>query len=231
MNLRQATWVIGTIWLGLAARTPTPNPALALLHSGCQPPCWHGIVPGTTTLDETLEIIPRIPQASETSPGVREEGQGRKYVRCVLETGRKLLFLELITAHDTVSALELSLDGEVTLEELFLAYGEPDAVGGFWGRGERYWRRVFLLFNEGMAASLHHQGRPKTDTWRLRPADEVWYLFFYDPGSLYQLVEDRRLLGDLAPDGDALIAASRPWEGYSTIDLMPAYPTDNPEGW
>jgi hypothetical protein len=177
-------------------------------------------VPGTTTIDDALDLIPQIPGVSGRSIAVRDEGEGRKHVGWVMTLGESLFFVELTAADGTVSAILLSLEGEVSLKDLLLAYGEPDTVGGFYGQGEVYWRNLFLLFDQGVAAVLADEGWPMTDTWRLRPGDRVSYFYFFEPGSLHQLVRDERMFLPMAPDVEALIAASGPWEGYSTVTLQ-----------
>ncbi len=218
MGLRRAIQITACVMLGLAACTPTAG--VGMLDISCQAPCWHGIMPGATTVDDALELIPQIPGVSTRSIASRERVDGREHVSWVMYSGGSSFFVELAAANDTVSAILLSLEGEVSLKDLFLAYGEPDTVGGFYGQGEVYWRRVFLLFDEGLAAVLGDEGWPITDTWRLKPSDRVSYFYFFETGSLHQLVQDERMFLPMAQDADALIAASSPWEGYSTVSLQ-----------
>jgi hypothetical protein len=208
------------IMLALAACSPSAG--VGMLDTSCQAPCWHGITPGTTTIEDALEIIPQIPGVSARSIAVRDEGGGREYVHWVMTTGTTDFFVELTTADGRVSAMLLSLEGEVSLKDLLLAYGVPEDAGGFYGRGEGHWRRVFLLFHQGLAAVLADEGWPTTNTWRLRPSNGVEYLYFFKPDSLQQLVQDDWLFVPLAPDVESLIAARGPWEGYSTVTLHPA---------
>jgi hypothetical protein len=218
MLLRRVIQLTAGILLGLAACTPSPR--VGLLETSCQAPCWHGIVPGTTSFDDALELIEQIPGTYPRSIAVRDEGGGRKSVRWVMRSGTNDFFVELSAADGTVSAVLLSLSGQVKLNELLSAYGEPQITGGFYGWGEGHWRKVFLLFDQGLAAVLGDEGWPMTDTWRLRPSDEVRYLYFFEPESLQQLVQDDWLFVPLAPDVEALTAASGPWEGYSTVTLQ-----------
>jgi len=219
MHLRRAIRITAGILLGLAACTPTPG--VGLLDTSCQAPCWHGIVPGTTSIDDALELLPQIPGVSGRSIAVRDEGGGRKYVSWVMTSGGGSFYGELTATSSAVSVIALSLDGEVTLKDLFLAYGQPEVAGGFYGQGEVYWRSVFLLFDQGLAAVLGDEGWPSIETWRLRPGDRVTHLYFYEPDSLHQLVQDDWLLLPMLPDVDTLISASNPWEGYSTLALQP----------
>jgi hypothetical protein len=188
MVLRRVIQIIAGIMLGLAGCTPSAG--VGMLDTSCQAPCWRGIMPGETTIDDALELIPQIPGVSARSIAVRDEGGGRKYVSWVMYSAGESFYGELTAANDTVSTLALSLDGEVSLRDLFLAYGEPNAVGGFYGQGEVYWRNVVLLFDQGLAAVLRDEGWPTTDTWRLRPGDGVSELFFFDPIFLLQPPED-----------------------------------------
>jgi hypothetical protein len=139
-----------------------------------------------------------------------------------MASGGSDFFVELTAAEGTVSAVLLSLSGEVKLDELFLQYGEPHSAGGFYGGGGGHWRKVFLLFDQGLAAVLADEGWPLSEKWRLRPSDEVSYLYFFQPESLHRLVQDDWLFIPLAPDVDALVAASSPWEGYTTLTLHSA---------
>jgi hypothetical protein len=136
-----------------------------------------------------------------------------------MQSGVHDYYGELTTSVGTVSGIALTPDGDVRLKDVFLAWGEPDLAGGFYGQGEGHWRRVFLLFDEGMAIVLGDEGWPMTDTWRLRPSDEVSYLYYFEPDALHQLVRNEPMFLPMAPDVDALIAASGPWEGYSTLAL------------
>jgi hypothetical protein len=156
----------------------------------------------------------------DESIAVRDLGDRNDHITWVMQSGAHDYYGELTTSMGAVSAIALTPDGDVRLKDVFLAWGEPDLAGGFYGQGHGHWRRVFLLFDEGMAIVLGDEGWPTTDTWRLRPGDRVSYFYFFEPGSLHQLVRDERMFLPMAPDVEALIAASGPWEGYSTVTLQ-----------
>jgi len=199
--------------------------ASSILETGCQPPCWYHITPGETSIADALSIIENIPEVSKNSISMREDGTGSNSVQWVMGSSGSLVFVELTSSNDTVSTIGLSLNHEVTIKELMLAYGQPDVTGGFYGQGEGHWRRVFILFDQGVEASLIDQGLIQgllmPDKWRLRPSDTVDYLFFFDPDIINSpQQEDWLLMAALWPDVEAFIAAGRPWEGYSTLLLQ-----------
>lgn len=218
MGHRAILTVTGII-LALSACTPTDDHNL--LVANCQPPCWYWIMPGKTTTDEALALIPQIPGVHDGTVVIRDLGDGNDYIRWLMRsgTGKHDYFGELTTSVGIVSGLSLTPDGDVTLKDVFLAYGEPDTVGGFYWEGRGHSRRVFLLFDEGMAIALGDDGWLKSTTWRLRPNDQVRYLYFFEPNTLHGLVGNNPMFLTIAPSLDALTEASRPWDGYSTLAL------------
>lgn len=217
MRLLRAVRIAAGVLLTLAACTPSPD--LHLLDSTCQAPCWYGLLPGTTTTDEALDLISQIPGVYAESIAVRDVGDDNRHITWVMQSGAYDYYGELTISMGAVSAIALSPDGDVRLEDVLLAWGAPDLVGGFYGQGHGHWRSVFILFDEGTAVSLGDDRWLMTDTWRLRRSNEVRYIYFFEPGSLHQLVRDEPMFSPIAPDVDALIAASIPWGGYSTISL------------
>lgn len=71
-------------------RSPTPTKSIYyydwksdwLNSPACAPPCWEGITPGQTSLQEAMEIIANLPSARSVTPtgtGVQWEGKGQSY--------------------------------------------------------------------------------------------------------------------------------------------------------
>jgi hypothetical protein len=206
---------------GLATGGCTERQPSYILESGCAVPCWRGIIPGETSIEDAVEIIKQIPEVSLTSISVRDQGVGIRYASWVMGPAGDLTFGEIIAENETVSTVSLSLDREVPLADLFLAYGEPISAGGFYGWGEGHWRRVFIHFDQGAVAVLSDYGWPHTDTWRLRSTDHVKYLYLFRPDSLADPPEgDWLLRSALWPSEEAFSAAARPWQGYATLTLQ-----------
>ena len=56
--------------------TPVPSPTPKIIqnwwdtwfaNASCQPPCWHNITPGVTTIDEAISILEKSPEIKITS--------------------------------------------------------------------------------------------------------------------------------------------------------------------
>jgi hypothetical protein len=199
---------------GCAQRQPS-----YILQASCDLPCWRGIIPGSTSVEEAIDNLQQIPEVALTSLSVREQGPGVKYASWVMGPVGQSVYGEIIAIDGTVSTICLSYS-EVRLDDLLLAYGQPASVGGFYGGGEGHWRSVFIHFDQGALAILTDDGWPLTDKWRLRPSDRVKHLYFFQPESLVAPSPADWLLDSaMSPGRDAFVGAASPWRGFTRLTL------------
>lgn len=194
----------------LTQSTPTPLPLptptdLAfrynwkmnwLNNATCKPPCWEGITPGRTSLQDTMKILASLPGAKIMSPtktGVQWAGSQSYNGYAETEAGSNIVLY---------IAIRFNHNQNISLEEALSIFGEPINIqsnncvhGGC---------DVFMIYPEsGLALMIMS---PSTDrTVKIDKSSEIQGLIFFSPGI------DNYL--KIVPFRDFEV---RKWEGYGT---------------
>lgn len=99
-----------------------------LTDSPCTAPCWQGIVPGTPMeVDEIVQILEEVPNTSYIRVDHLSEGIAISWFwkqRPWRKTGYNSVFLR----DGVVYSVRLSVDFELTVEEILAKYGFPEAT-------------------------------------------------------------------------------------------------------
>ena len=161
----------------LGARTEPPA-AIALLDSGdCPQPCWHGIRPGVTTIDEAKALL-RIDKTVTRVEQTELQLCWQLPERLATEDGRSCLFRHAESRQVTSLGLSISSDA-MQLGDAFLLFGSPR-----WIDGCQEQPLTILYFDRGtyifLAPSL------QTQSWRLRPEMTVLQIGYFDEGGFKQ---------------------------------------------
>jgi hypothetical protein len=203
-----------TVGAGLdIVRRVTRLPSIVLTDEQCTPPCWNGIVPGTTSRQEAYSIL-------EATRGVnfgtifdetRTEHVAQFswfFTAPIPDSTGRLFFMG-----EKVAAILIGTYGAVDLTEVLDMLGTPAAQ---WthcaaARGEDWPQTVLLWPDEGYAVVVDHGGPCSELTHvRVRGSDHVAQVVYFVSSRLPTLLQSQRIFG---PDSVAALAEARPWLG------------------
>jgi hypothetical protein len=108
----------GTMVAQILGHWQPPNPALRGFHDGCDDkpqPCWYGIIPGVTTLDELAHIL--------NMKGYRRTGDGAGTLM-YWQTGDLCSRIWLGLQQDIVTRLGMLACGDIYLGNMSLIFGD-----------------------------------------------------------------------------------------------------------
>ena len=189
------------------------------LNSSCNAPCWNGIIPGTTRVEQLDDIIDEIDSIqSGTLSRLEEPYLGFDDIVFVeLEDG---IEAEIYLFEDRVSRIQFTGFLGVTLDNIVTRHGEPDSVlvtQSICSKGlisEGLCPVAYLIFREaGILIIVGSEGSTNTHDLNITPAIEVSFLEYFFPEDFDLIVEN----GGFATSG--LVGEEprehmQPWLGY-----------------
>lgn len=190
-----------------------------LFGEPCGPPCWQGLVPGTSTQEDVLEFMT---SSYYVGDHYRDEYAGRTVIRWQsTQSGRSNQTWNAFSFKDDVLiVIRTYLDYDFTLEQLLQGYGPPEKFRANWEGGSSVIADVTLFYPQlGIAPQL--ELRPSdAGGYELRSETKVIRAWYFAPTSLDGLFD---LAGAVPfPDKreDAEIVL-QDWQGYGFIELIP----------
>ncbi len=218
-----------SLWLGIVScrvplegyNAPTAAPRNAWLTKWlekpvCQPPCFLGITPGTTTMTETIQLFSRMPDIQITSGPLFIDESEHMELSWDFDTptpddggrlmtdinGRTISFIDLSTGRDQ----------NLVLAEIIESFGQPDHVYLSDCRGRTQCVVHVIYVTSGMVIETLLPAEENNDYTRSVEisadvrTEEIW---FFPPG------EDgyRGAFGFWA---NYLSESQLPWNGYTT---------------
>ena len=200
--------------------TPTPVPRNAWLTEWledpvCQPPCFMEIIPGVTTITETLQILSARPDVQITSGPLVDIDGTTKELSWDFTTPTQYDGARMITDEEgkTISIIDMGpgLHQSLTVADVITHYGPPESVYHADCRGRECVVHLVYL-SSGMVletflpAKVDKNYKHSVDISAETLVGEIW---FFPPG------EDgyRGAFGFWA---DYLSESQLQWEGYTT---------------
>jgi len=213
--------------------SPEPEGLVAqglLMGEPCSPPCWQGLVPGTSTEAEVDEFLAH----SEYVDGVYKDDYWKTHAIRWRPMGRMSGDNSFAARNGMLVLMRMYVDSEVTLGQVVDRYGPPDKYAA--GRSvhpEPVYIVAVLFYREhGMILELH---LPEDDP-ELRPQTELLSVEYYEPAPLEEVLsasafgiskprtqEEIEWIENAIEDWDD-------WEGYGSVIREPAMLPPGPPG-
>ena len=175
-----------------------------LTDSPCAAPCWRGITPGEpVSREDVLQVLAKSPNISpndiwqsSTGDGIAIRWYWKRYRK---DTG----WSEIFWTGRTVHHITLSVDFDLTVEDIIGKYGQPQAVHiSLAGVPEHYYIAVNMYYPE---RGLRFHAKVPLDYPSLLPTTKVIGLLYTTPERL------RKFMG---PDQEL-----QPWPGYGELEI------------
>lgn len=189
-----------------------------LLETNCALPCWNGIVPGETSKDDVLKILPTLDNVNQKS--ILEETFGGVYgemVRFDISSDSFLLLpsVEIRFREDRVASIFFFGDLKLTFGKLIELTGEPNWVD----RWQDYGGKTFMTINiaKGIVFGSY-------DSEDVTPETQVTFIGLFSPDEFQTLADNKQMLPHFS--FDSMMKSIVPWQGYGNLDEK--YPMKSP---
>lgn len=188
-----------------------------LTDDPCAAPCWHGIVPGMTTLAEAEDILRDLDFVDNDQVWRPSEGLAWHSRNCVADPG----IPSRLRVHDnTVAHLDICVDCELSLQEVIGKYGPPAKYVAHMGPSSVIIQPYVHLFypQRGLIFTLwiDRYDRP-SEPLLLEPSTPVTWIRYFAPVPLENLMTDHPELKREILYG---VEYWKDWPGYGPVELI-----------
>lgn len=189
----------------------------------CAAPCWYGITPGISDLEEvrkSLATNPHVDQANIREQQITGDMVQVDWPEPGLFSGLGLLLLR----NDVVELIVLrGMRNRLTLGQVVEKYGAPEKVAAWyaWAGGTAYYIRLYypsrgLIFN----VNTRPRASPTADTDVITEDMRATHVYYFAPTSMEDL-----LLTVFIPvaseKGPRMLEKLQDWPGFGPITLSP----------
>lgn len=177
-----------------------------LTSDPCGPPCWQGIVPGTSPAEDAAQVLAGSAFVAPDSLR-RQELDGKLALLTWASSSGAEGINSMSFCNDRVWTVHLVLGYGLTAEEVIARFGEPEGMqiaGG--SLPEDTSLSVFLNYPD---LGIRLEAAVPIELGELLPTTEVVSVTYFDPEAVFQ---------DLCP---APIQNGLPWRGYGDVEAKP----------
>lgn len=192
----------------------------------CDPPCWQGIVPGETSVAEALAILNEAPFVVNQSI-TRDSIYGFPDLEAIswhstisewdphIPRNRVRVSIQKNEVHDILITLEY----ELTVQELFDRFGEPDRYTITPSHPTCYGVTLIWL-DQGLQADLYPSEvkRNKSDQQLVTPDQLVWRVTYFPPVSTVMAFL-MTVYGQSADDASSILSDYGYWRGFTSVKI------------
>lgn len=202
------------LFMALAASCSAPSGSV-LEDSECSPPCWRGIVPGSTSLEQAGNTIGRMADVDQKTV-VTDGGISFRFTGQVAEYSA-----DLRASGETVTMIVFNEDRNLTLSKVLAIDGSPSLVCAASWWADRRWLSVDLVNPDaGVALSYHRDQFPvDAESATIMSDDLVESVTYFDPMSYRELVATSRLIQVPPATAESCLTS---WGGYGTVPVEEA---------
>lgn len=185
----------------------------ALVESPCAPPCWQNIIPGKTSKQEVMELIPQIPDIDQhKSKWIGPWNIYTDIFRILFQDKRSkgdIRFLD-----DTVVSIFLYDDLNIDVDQVIDLYGQPESViieKEY--SGDIIHLSISLIYpDEGIFLNFTDGD---LNTAHIQPDKKIEWVVFVDPLRFETTLTE----GASIIDPEAFQNNRYPWVGYTNIEF------------
>jgi hypothetical protein len=195
--------------------------SLILQDSVCEPPCWHGITPGTSSLREILtqlSTMPGVEKVTRANSQTPEEIDriSWNFNPDIAECGGYAFLSD-----NLVSVIEIDTCDSITLDEAVTKFGDPDKVSAIASQRELRWLSISLLYpQKGVAVVSTEKGLwPPNSPGRVTQEQHVKYVYYFDPRLYEDLLRSDSFLRVGACEIE-ILSSMQSWHGFGDIAFV-----------
>ncbi len=192
----------------------------------CDPPCWQGIVPGETSIKEALAILNEAPFVDNQSI-TRDSIYGFSDIERISwrstltewDPYMPLNNFRVKVPDETIHLILITLEYELTVQELFDRFGEPERYAIIPSHPTCYGVTLIWL-DRGFKADLYASEvkRNKPDQQLVTPEQLVWRVTYFPPvDTATQFM--MTVYGQSADDASANGRDYGYWRGFTSVKV------------
>ena len=209
----------------LSSCAPKPEPLVAqglLTGETCGPPCFQGLVPGSSTEEEVRRFL----RSGEYAVGpyaVIDRSEEGLLIMLWDRRGLDGQKNEFQMQDDVLSLMSMYVDSDITLEQVLDRYGAPDNLRAGLKMSGRVYTVVSLFYREvGTILELHLYDELPL----LKPDAKVVRVWYFEPAPLEQAVAVLAGKRGQAQEDFELewLAHWHDWQGYGVVEPDHGYP-------
>ena len=183
-------------------------------NSGCKPPCWHGIIPGETNVNDVLSIIEMDPRLDSLKLEFEDNEYGK---HIILKPGYILIGGELIILEvedSFVKKITINDQIKMSLSEVLTSFGSPSSVFPVPGgpSGIFYWHLIMYYPDQGIVINICTD--EDEDSREITPSSRVYYVMLTTKGVIEAMIQEYK---DFQRKVKNPIVFPVPWKGYGNI--------------
>ena len=220
-TLRAVLLYLGFLMLAICVGCGEPPPLDMSLLTGdpCVPPCWQGLTPGESTLQEVNEFVRTSgfvnPQTLFRSGVYRGGERVGLSIEWGSAAGHGRGYNDFIVDGGVLKHIAIYPDYDLTLERLFERYSPPEKYVANLSGPEILYVEVTLFYpTHGFTAYLVL--RPD-DT--LQPESKVQSVWYFRAAPLERFLELRWQAGHVSSTPEESLQYLHDWQGYGAIEL------------
>jgi len=214
---------LGVLIVGMCVGCGEPPPLDRSLLTGepCEPPCWQGLTPGESTLEEVnawMRTSGFVNTRTVYRSSLRRAGGERVGVSIYWDsTAGGVGPGNHFTIHgDVLEDITIRPDYPITLEQIFERYGPPEKyVAGLPIGGPLYYEVTLFYPTHGFTADL----AVPYDDGTLQPETRVASVWYFRAAPLERFMQLRYEVGGYGGPPGNLLGSLRDWPGYGPIEL------------
>jgi len=205
--------------------TVTQEPLVAeglVTGEPCAPPCWQGLVPGSSTEDDVRRFL----SGSEYVAGLYAVHSGAHEGLIVLRWDRRGTSGQESAFHiqdGVLSLMSMYVESDVTLEQVVGRFGTPDEFAAGLKMSGRIYALVTLFYREpGMILELHLYD----DVPELKPETKVVRVWYFEPVPLEEAIAVQQgKKGEPLEDFELeWLGYWHDWQGYGVVEPDHSFP-------
>ncbi len=200
---------------------PTAFGEDVLENNSCSLPCWNGLIPGQSTMDNVYEILNELSKVGWSNVSIRPSNAGYKWIR-VSDNGNNRI-IDLHMENNRLTFIEL-FPFDSSLKRIVDQFGPPEffeAITAMGPDGSHYIIEVYYP-KQGLAFEVAPN---EQDSGFIKPEMRVVTIHCFSPGNLTSYFVSR-YSWDVGRDGALVYAQAQtakfiqPWTGFGKINVI-----------
>jgi hypothetical protein len=191
--------------------------SILLQDNLCKYPCWQNIQPGSSTGEETIQILSQLPFINSPPSVVpRKIDNAFSYTswnfqNSILEDGGWVAFFK-----EKVAYIRFDVNNHIRVADLIGYYGKPELLSVISGMADSRWMRISWIYpTQGVLITYFDPSwKPKGNYVDIKPDLPVYDVYYFDP-NLYDRLLETVFFSPAKPD--VILKSIQPWSDYGLI--------------
>lgn len=185
-----------------------PNRDMSLLtDEPCAAPCWQGIVPGVSSVEDARRVLETCVYVSEGGYSEEQQGKQTKLLLWHSADCPECTINTMSFEDNVVVTISLAITHDLTVDDVLQKFGIPEGVTtGLGGLSERKYLAVSLFYP---SKGLTFVASVPLDQPSLEPSTQVKHASYSVPKSF----------DDLSAFPPEFLQRIEPWQGYGELEV------------